>query len=228
MKLLKTRKNLLLLAVLPVLITIVSARVTAQSDTGNPAVTSTPPVSTSEQKTVNLFAGKVLLGDLQSISGKVLVVNTDDGAAVSVTATEVTKFYRGGRLAYLSQLTVGDRVAIAGAAATDGTFLAREVVAKSKVLKIINKVALMGVVNQISATSFTISSNNQTYEINFNSQTAFEQNGRKVTSAQLLSGATVAAVAIKEDTGVLTGRLVAIMPQTAATPQATPAAKPTP
>lgn len=162
-----------------------------------------------------LFGNKVLIGTVTLVSGKVITVTQRDGTEADITTTEVTKFVKGGRKINLSGISVGDTVYAVGASSTDGTFLAKSVVAKSRVLKELKKVPFYGSVTEVGTKSFTLvsKSKGQTVEILVNSTTVIKQTGKKVALSSITPGARVVVIALVEDNGTYTGKMVVVLPQ---------------
>lgn len=162
-----------------------------------------------------LFANKVLIGTVTQVSGKVITVTQEGGAEADITTTEVTKFVKGGRKINLSGMSVGDTLYAVGASSTDGTFLAERVVARSKVLKQLKKVPFYGQVTQVGAKSFTLvsKSRGETVEVLVNATTVIKQTGKKVALSAVTPGARVVVIALSEDDGTYTGKMVQILPQ---------------
>jgi len=163
-----------------------------------------------------LFGGKVLIGTVRQVADKVITVTQKDGTEADITTTEVTKFSKGGRKVNLAGLSVGDTVFALGASSTDGTFLAKAVVAKSKVLKELKKVPFYGTVGEVGVKSFTLSNQakDETVEVIVNSTTVIKQAGKKVVLSAIIPGTRAVVIALKEDNGTYTGKMVQLLPET--------------
>lgn len=161
-----------------------------------------------------LFGGKALLGVVTQIVEKEINLTTKDGLAVTVTTTEVTKFLKGGKRVNLADLKVGDLIVAVGAPDPEGLFLAKTVVARPKPIKVPKKQALWGVVQEVAENSFTLSHpiKDTLEEILVTDKTVFREGKKKSSFAQLTPERKVAVLAIIEDSGEKTARLVALLP----------------
>lgn len=170
-------------------------------------------VKAARQYSGALFAGKVVIGTVTQIDNKVITVTQKDGLEADITTTEVTKFVKGGRKINLTGVVVGDTVVAQGASSVDGTFLAKSIVAKSKVLKELKKVPFYGTIGEVTATSFTIKygAKEALAEILVNNQTIIRRLGKKVALKTLLPGQRVVVVALVENDGIFTGKMVQLL-----------------
>lgn len=161
-----------------------------------------------------LFGGKVFIGNVVSVVNKTITATQADGTSADVVTTEVTKYLKAGRAVNLNGLVPGDQIFALGATASDGTFIAKSVVAKAKVLKTLKKSSYLGTVTGVSDSSFTLKSlvKGEVVEITVNSQTQLKQNGKRIALATLAAGVRVVVIALKEDDGSLTGQMVVVLP----------------
>lgn len=176
-----------------------------------------------------LFGGKALVGIVSQIVEKTITVEQKGATQVEVTTTEVTKFRKGGRKVNLGDLKLGDKLVATGAVSPDGTFLAKSVVVKGKILREFKRKALYGLVEQISKDSFTLRHPNQKIlnEVSVNNQTVFRDRGKKIDFGKVGTGQRLVAMVVEEDLGILGARLVVLLPHPAgsAESQASPSAK---
>lgn len=165
-----------------------------------------------------LFGGKVLMGKVIGVAEKIITVAQIDGTEADITTTEVTKFIKGGRKITLVNVSEGDQVSALGAAATDGTFLARSIVAKSTLLKELKKAPFFGNVAEVGSKSFTVTNQakGETVEILVNNQTVIKQTDKKVNLSTIVAGNRVVVIALVEDNGTYTGKMVVVLPDSPA------------
>lgn len=161
-----------------------------------------------------LFGSRVLIGTIASVADKIITVTQKDGTSADVVTTEVTKYLKGGRAVNLNSLISGDQIFALGATSVDGTFIAKSVVAKSKILKNLKKIPYFGSVAQVSDASFTIKNiiTGDVVEITVNAQTQIKQNGKKILLTNLVADQRVVVIALKEDNGDLIGQMVVALP----------------
>ena len=218
-------KKLLFAFVVSVAATLVlSVSVIAQTDSADAPADTTEQGDVLPAKTLKvarafsgtLFGGKVVIGAVKQVADKIVTVTQRDGTEADVTTTEVTKFTKGGRKVTLSGLAVGDTVYALGASSIDGTFLAKSIIARSKVLKELKKVPFYGVIDEVGAKSFTLTNQtkSETVEITVNSTTVIKQTGKKITLSAVTSGTRAVVIALKEDSGTYTGKMVQLLPET--------------
>lgn len=176
-------------------------------------------VNPAEARTVKplvgrLFGGKVLIGSVVSVANKTITVTQADGNNLEILATEITKYSKGGRKINLNSLATGDQLFALGATSTDGTFIARSIVAKSKILKELKKTPYFGAVAEVSTSTFTVKDlvKGGVVEIVVNNQTQIKQGAKKIALANLQPGARVVVIALNEDDGTLTGKMVVVLP----------------
>ena len=170
-------------------------------------------VKTARQFSGNLFAGKVLIGTVSQVADKIITVTQKSGAEADIITTEVTKFIKGGRKVNLSGVAVGDSVVALGASSIDGTFLAKTVVAKSKVLKELKKVPFHGIINEVGAKSFTLKSapSDTITEVLVNTQTVIKRLNKKVALSTMAPGQRAVVITLMEDNGTYTGKMVVLL-----------------
>lgn len=193
----------------------------AQSNDPTVPAETTPAENVLPAKTVKtprqfnglLFAGKVLIGTVSQNADKIITVTQKNGTDADIITTEVTKFIKGGRKVGLSGIVVGDSLVAVGASSVDGTFLAKTIVAKSKVLKELKKVPFYGLVNEVGSKSFTLKNKNDgaVTEILVNNQTVIKRLGKKVLLNTMASGQTAVAITIMENNGTYTGKMVQLL-----------------
>ncbi len=170
-------------------------------------------VKTARQFSGNLFAGQVLIGTVSQVADKIITVTQKNGTEADIITTEVTKFNKGGRKINLISIAVGDSVVALGASSIDGTFLAKAIVARSKVLKELKKVPFYGVVNEVGAKSFTLRSlaNDTVTEILVNTQTVIKRLNKKVALSTMVPGQRAVVISLMEDDGTYTGKMVVLL-----------------
>lgn len=170
-------------------------------------------VKTPRQFSGNLFGGKVLIGTVSQVADKIITVTQKDGTEADIITTEVTKFIKGGRKVNLSGVTVGDSVVALGASSVDGTFLAKTVVAKSKVLKELKKIPFYGVVNEVGTKSFTLkgAASDTVTEVLVNAQTVIKRLNKKMALNTMAPGQRAVVITLMEDDGTYTGKMVVLL-----------------
>ena len=195
----------------------------------SPALSANPSTIGEKMMSAKLFGGKVVLGTIDQIVEKTITVIQIGNDRTDLITTEITKFRKDGRVVNLTGLKVGDRIVASGGLDTDGSFLVNTLVAKTKVLKQIERRSLYGVVEELSEKSFTVKhpSTGKVYEIQVGSQTLFRLNGKKMSFGSLKKGQRVVAMVII-DQAEATGRLILVLPEKTVNPakEATPAATP--
>lgn len=197
------------------LIFSLSAAALAVSPNVNPSATAeTKSPKLARPFLGQLFGAKVLVGTMTGVADKIITVTQKDGASADITTTEVTKYLKGGRAVSLSSLVNGDQIFALGATSIDGTFIAKSIVAKSKILKDLKKFPYFGSVSQVANSSFTVKNlmTGDEVEIMVNGQTLIKQNGKKILLTALAAGQRVVVIALKEDDGSLIGQMVVVLP----------------
>lgn len=192
---------------------LVFPMVSLAQNTGTSDVLPAKTVTTARQFSGNLFAGQILIGTVSQVADKIITVTQKNGTEADIITTEVTKFNKGGRKINLSGVAVGDSVVALGASSIDGTFLSKAIVAKSKVLKELKKVPFFGVVNEVGTKSFTLknTATNTVTEVLINSQTTIKALNKKAALSTLVPGQRAVIVALVEDDGTYTGKMVVLL-----------------